>query len=115
MQLIKHKCPVRVVISVQDSTYRIHLRGSECPVRVVISVQDSTFHSFIVLSSDPLARIVPLLLNATEECPVRVVISVQDSTFHSFIVLSEDLQHHYNVLQEQQFTCEDCSTTIECN
>eukprot|EP00828_Plagiopyla_frontata_P034456 TRINITY_DN4483_c0_g1_i5.p1 TRINITY_DN4483_c0_g1~~TRINITY_DN4483_c0_g1_i5.p1 ORF type:complete len:130 (-),score=1.36 TRINITY_DN4483_c0_g1_i5:162-551(-) len=71
------------------------LTQEECPVRVVISVQDSTFHSFIVLSiEDPLARIVPLLLNATEqtesECPVRVVISVQDSTFHSFIVLSSD-------------------------
>ena len=50
------------------------------------------FHSFIVL--DPLARIVPLLLKATDKtqpsCPYKVAISFYDSTFHSFIVLSLD-------------------------
>ena len=59
-----------------------------------ISVKDSIFHSFIVLSLDPLARIPPLGLNATEltelECPLSVEISVLDYTFHSFIVLSQD-------------------------
>ena len=71
---------------------QIELTQSECPFKVAISVYDSTFHSFIVLSSDPLARIVPLLLNATdltqEKCPFKVAISVYDYTFHSFIVLS---------------------------
>ena len=61
---------------------------------VAISVLVSTFHSLIVLSDDPLARIVPFVLNATELtqllCPLSVAISVLVSTFHSLIVLSDD-------------------------
>ena len=52
------------------------------------------FHNFIVLSYDPLAKIVPALLKATEFtfclCPYRLAISVCVSMFHSFIVLSAD-------------------------
>ena len=61
---------------------------------VAISVLVSTFHSLIVLSPDPLARIVPFVLNATDFtsslCPLSVAISVLVSTFHSLIVLSND-------------------------
>ena len=52
------------------------------------------FQSFIVLSFDPLAKRVPLLLNATNVtgllCPYNVEISVSVSMFQSFIVLSSD-------------------------
>ena len=52
----------------------------------------SRFQSFIVESQDPLAKRVPLGLNATELteslCPRNVAISVFVSSFQSFIVLS---------------------------
>ena len=52
------------------------------------------FQSLIVLSFDPLARIVPVLLKITELtlflCPYRVKISAFVSTFQSLIVLSFD-------------------------
>ena len=61
---------------------------------VAISVLVSTFHSLIVQSPDPLARIVPFMLNATELtfllCPLSVAISVLVSTFHSLIAQSYD-------------------------
>ena len=61
---------------------------------MVISVLVSIFQSLIVLSFDPLARIVPVLLKATEltlsKCPDKVLISVLVSTFQSLIVLSCD-------------------------
>ena len=61
---------------------------------VAISVLVSTFHSLIVLSSDPLASIVPFVLNATDItqslCPLSVAISVLVFTFHSLIVPSYD-------------------------
>ena len=48
------------------------------------------FHNFIVLSYDPLARMVPILLKATEvttsPCPNKVVIIVFVSMFQSLIV-----------------------------
>ena len=51
-------------------------------------------HSLIVLSYDPLARIAPVLLKATEEtqslCPYKFAISVLVSIFHSLIILSSD-------------------------
>ena len=47
-----------------------------------------------MLSYDPLAKIVPALLKATEVtfclCPYKIAISVCVSIFHSFIVLSAD-------------------------
>ena len=50
--------------------------------------------SLIVLSYDPLAKIVPVLLKATEqtafECPSKLVISVLVSMFQSLIVLFHD-------------------------
>ena len=50
------------------------------------------FQSLIVLSSEPLAKIVPVLLKATEvtlfECPYKLAISVLVSMFQSLIVLS---------------------------
>ena len=59
---------------------------------MAIIVLVSTFQSFIVLSMEPLTKIVPLLLNKTDETeqlfPSSVAISVLISTFHSFIVLS---------------------------
>ena len=65
-----------------------------CIYRLAIYVLVSMFQSLIVLSSDPLARIAPVLLNVTEvtlsSCPFRVVISVLVSTFQSLIVLSSD-------------------------
>ena len=52
------------------------------------------FQSLIVLSHDPLARIVPVLLKATEMthfiCPYRLAISILASIFQSLIVLSND-------------------------
>ena len=52
------------------------------------------FQSLILLSDDPLAKIVPVLLKATElttsECPDKVLISVLVSMFQSLIVLSDD-------------------------
>ena len=52
------------------------------------------FQSLIVLSLDPLARIVPMLLKATEVsqcwCPNKVAISVLVSTFQSLIVQSHN-------------------------
>ena len=52
------------------------------------------FQSLIVLSYDPLARIVPFVLNATDltepVCPFSVTISVLVYTFQSLIVLSSD-------------------------
>ena len=61
---------------------------------MAISVLVSIFQSLIVLSYDPLARIVPVLLKATEltlsKCPDKVAISVLLSTFQSLIVLSSD-------------------------
>ena len=61
---------------------------------VAISVLVSTFHSLIVPSNDPLASIVPFVLNATNItlllCPLSVAISVLVSTFHSLIVPSND-------------------------
>ena len=54
----------------------------------------SMFQSLIVLSHDPLAKIVPVLLKATELtdslCPYRVAISVFVSIFQSLIVVSDD-------------------------
>ena len=48
------------------------------------------FQSLIVLSADPLARIVPVLLKATElterQCPYKLAISVLVSMFQSLIV-----------------------------
>ena len=50
--------------------------------------------SLIVLSSDPLAKIVPILLKATEvtsfSCPYKVAISFCVSMHQSLIVLSND-------------------------
>ena len=50
--------------------------------------------SLIVLSYDPLARIVPVLLKVTELtlalCPYKVAISVLVSMLQSLIVLSYD-------------------------
>ena len=50
------------------------------------------FQSIIALSSDPLARIVPVLLKATQvtgpSCPYRLPISTLVSKFQSLIVLS---------------------------
>ena len=52
------------------------------------------FQSLIALSYDPLARIVPVLLKATElttfECPYKLAISVLVSMFQRLIVLSFD-------------------------
>ena len=52
------------------------------------------FQSLIVLSYDPLARIVPMLLKATEvtslSCPNKYKISVLVSMFQSLIVLSSE-------------------------
>ena len=52
------------------------------------------FQSLIVLSLDPLARIVPVLLKATELtlylCPDKVLISVLVLTFQSLIIASYD-------------------------
>ena len=52
------------------------------------------FQSLIVISYDPLARIVPVLLKATAVtlslCPSRVVISIYVSIFQSLIVVSLD-------------------------
>ena len=60
----------------------------------MISVLVSIFQSLIELSSDPLARIVPVLLKATEVtvdlCPHKFAISVLVSIFQSLIVLSYD-------------------------
>ena len=39
---------------------------SSCPLSVVTSVFVSKFHNFIVWSFDPLAKIVPALLNAID-------------------------------------------------
>ena len=50
------------------------------------------FQSLIVLSYEPLAKIVPVLLKATEVtvplCPSKLAISVLVSMFQSLIVLS---------------------------
>ena len=40
---------------------------SKCPYKFANSVLVSMFQNLIVLSHDPLARIVPVLLKATEE------------------------------------------------
>ena len=52
------------------------------------------FQSLIVLSADPLARIVPVLSKVTQVtyflCPYKVAISVFVSMFQSLIVLSLD-------------------------
>ena len=52
------------------------------------------FQSLIVLSHDPLAKIVPVLLKATElttsECPYKLAISFLVSIFQSLIVFSND-------------------------
>ena len=52
------------------------------------------FHSLIVLSSDPLAIIVPVQLKATEVtdplCPYKLAIYVFVSRLHSLIVSSHD-------------------------
>ena len=48
----------------------------KCPSRVTISVLVSMFQSFIVLSADELARIVPVLLKVIEVifpvCPYKL-------------------------------------------
>ena len=53
------------------------------------------FQSLIVLSHDPLARIVPVLLQETEVtgcvCPYKVAISVLVSMFQSLIVSDDPL------------------------
>ena len=52
------------------------------------------FQSLIVLCSEPLANIVPVLLKVTEVtlllCPYKFAISVLVSMFQSLIVLSYD-------------------------
>ena len=52
------------------------------------------FQSLIVLSREPLAKIVPVLLKATEVtqslCPSKLAISVLVSMFQSLIVLSSE-------------------------
>ena len=52
------------------------------------------FHSLIVLSHDPLAKIVPVLLNTIDVigplCPYKFPISALLSMFQSLIVLSYD-------------------------
>ena len=51
-------------------------------------------HNLIVLSEDPLARIVPVLLKATDytqlEWPIKALVSYKVYKFHNFIVLSAD-------------------------
>ena len=60
------------------------------------------FQSLIALSYDPLARIVPVLLKATElttfECPYKLAISVLVSMFQRLIVLSDPLARIVPVL-----------------
>ena len=62
---------------------------SLCPYKVAISFFVSMFHNLITLSSDPLAKIVPILLKATEItfllCPYRLILYVFVSMFQSLI------------------------------
>ena len=62
---------------------------SLCPYKVAISFFVSMFHNLIALSSDPLAKIVPILLKATEItfllCPYRLILYVFVSIFQSLI------------------------------
>ena len=64
------------------------------PYRVAISVFVSMLQILILSSYDPLARIVPFLLKATDVthllCPYKVAISFIVLMSHSLIVLSFD-------------------------
>ena len=59
-----------------------------------MSVLVSMFQSLIVLSDDPVDRIVPVLLKATEvtqlQCPYKLAIYFLVSMFQSLIVLSRE-------------------------
>ena len=87
---------------------------------VAISVLVSTFHSLIAQSYDPLARIVPSVLNATEFtvllCPLSVAISVLVFTFHSLIAQSYDPLARIvpSVLNATEVTLSLCPSTVPC-
>jgi hypothetical protein len=65
-----------------------------CPVKVFVLAQLVVSHSFTVLSCEPLARILPEGLKATEltqsVCPVKVCMLLQLVVSHSFTVLSNE-------------------------
>lgn len=70
------------------------LTSPVCTLMVAISVFVSIFQNLIVLSVDPLTKIVPLSLKIMEfipsVCPESVAISYLVSSVQSFIVLSLD-------------------------